>query len=528
MGKKPSKGDRDSEWSEELSGIEDRLRLRHDLGGIEAITRQHEAGRLTIRERVELMIDAGTFHEQGPLAGYSENDELGNLKSFSPANYILGVAKIDTRPCVVGGEDFTQKGGSPSSAGLRKSIYAESLALRLKIPLVRFLEGGGGSVTGSPGKQGAQGNPVFATPRFRSIAEIMGVAPVVSAAVGAVAGFPAARLVASHFSVMTRNTAQVMIGGPALVERALGKSLTKEELGGAAVHARSGVVDNLVDDENEAADQMRRFLSFMPTNVFQLPPIINSADPPERKAQALRHLVPRDRRKPFKVREILESVLDQGSFFEMTKTFGRSQVTGLGRLNGQPVGVWANDCHFHAGAMTANGAQKVRRFVDLCDTFHLPIISFVDEPGFMIGPEAESAATIRHGASAIFAVQQSQVPWITVLIRKAYGVAAVAHFGPEGVVLAWPSAESGALPLEGGIAVAYRREIAESSNPAAKRKELEEEWAARRSTFGRAEGFAVHDMIDPANTRFELCRWLKWTSPLLEDLRGPSKYEIRP
>ena len=234
MGKKPSKGDRDSEWSEELSGIEDRLRLRHDLGGTEAITRQHESGRLTIRERVELMIDSGTFHEQGPLAGYSENDEMGNLKSFSPANYVLGVAKVDTRPCVVGGEDFTQKGGSPSSAGLRKSIYAESLALRLKIPLVRFLEGGGGSVTGSAGKQGAQGNPVFATPRFRSIAEIMGVAPVVSAAVGAVAGFPAARLVASHFSVMTRNTSQVMIRGPALVERALGKSLTKEELGGAA------------------------------------------------------------------------------------------------------------------------------------------------------------------------------------------------------------------------------------------------------------------------------------------------------
>lgn len=528
MNKKPPEDDKDPGWQEEISGIKERLKQRGNLGGAEAIEKQHRAGRLTIRERVESIIDPNSFHEQGPLAGYSEDDESGNLKTFSPANYVLGVAKIDGQPCVIGGEDFTQRGGSPSPAGLRKSVYAESLALRLRIPLVRFLEGGGGSVTGSSGKGKMQGDPVFAPPRFRSIAEIMGVAPVVSAAVGAVAGFPAARLAASHFSVMTRNTSQVMIGGPALVERALGKRLSKEELGGASVHARSGVVDNLVDDENDACNQMRRFLSFMPANVSQLPPLIACTDPTDRRAPELRHMVPRDRRKVFKVRNILNTVLDQGSFFEMTKTFGRSQVTGLGRLNGQSIGVWANDCHFHAGAMTANGAQKVRRFVDLCDTFHLPIISLVDEPGFMIGPEAESAATIRHGASAIFAVQQSRIPWITVVIRKAYGVAAAAHFGPEGTVLAWPSAESGALPLEGGIAVAYRREIAEASDPAKKRRELEENWAAKRSTFSRAESFAVHDLIDPANTRTELCRWLEWTKPLLEDLRGASRYGYRP
>ena len=221
-------------------------------------------------------------------------------------------------------------------------------------------------------------------------------------------------------------------------------------------------------------------------------------------------------------------MLDRDSLFELAPGFGRSQITGLARLAGHPVGVWANDPRFYAGAMTADGAQKVRRFVDLCDTFHLPVVAFVDEPGFMIGPDAEQTGTLRHGTAAICAVQQSSVPWASVIVRKAYGVAAAAHFGPEGHVLAWPSAESGALPVEGGVAVAFRREIEAAPDPAALRAELEERFAAARSPFARAEAFSVHDLIDPRRTRAALCRWLGWVAPLLESQRGPRRYGPRP
>jgi acetyl-CoA carboxylase carboxyltransferase component len=516
-------------WKSEVDGIEERRRRAAELGGAEAVATQRERDRLTVRERIDRLLDAGSFREQGPIAGHSETDENGTLRSFTPANYVLGLGKVDGRPCVVGGEDFTQRGGSPSPAGLRKSVFAETLAVRYRLPLVRFLEGAGGSVTGSGGK-GSQplGEPVFSPPRFRSIMEAMATAPVVSAALGAVAGFPAARLVASHFSVMTRHTAQVLIGGPALVERALGKRLTKDELGGAKVHMRSGVVDNIAEDEEDAFRLIRRFLSYLPTNVWQLPPGIEPDDPPERAEEALLEIIPRDRRKIYDARRLVQLVIDRESFFELTPHFGRSQITGLARLAGRAVGVLANDTRFYAGAMTAHGAQKVRRFVDLCDTFHLPIVSFVDEPGFMIGLDAERAATIRHGTAALFAVQQSSVPWASVIVRKAYGVAAAAHFGPEGLVLSWPSAEGGALPIEGGVAVAFRREIAAAEDPAALRAELEEEFAARRTPFPRAEGFSVNDLIDPRQTRRTLCDWMEWTESPLRQQLGPRSYTFRP
>ncbi len=516
-------------WKPEVDGIEERRRRAAELGGAEAVAAQHERGRLTVRERIDQLLDAGSFREEGPIAGHSETDDDGTLVSFTPANYVLGVGKLDGRPCVVGGEDFTQRGGSPSAAGLRKSVFAETLAVRYRLPLVRFLEGAGGSVTGSGGKGSRPlGDPVFAAPRFRSMMEVMATAPVVSAAVGAVAGFPAARLVASHFSVMTRHTAQVLIGGPALVERALGRSLSKDELGGAKVHMRSGVVDNVAEDEEDAFRLIRRFLSYLPTNVWQLASRIDSDDPPERAEEALLEIIPRDRRKIYDARRLVRLVVDRESFFELTPDFGRSQITGLARLDGRAIGVLANDTRFYAGAMTAHGAQKVRRFVDLCDTFHLPIVSFVDEPGFMIGLDAERAATIRHGTAALFAVQQSSVPWASVIVRKAYGVAAAAHFGPGGLVLSWPSAEGGALPIEGGVAVAFRREIAAAEDPVARRAELEEEFAARRTPFPRAEGFSVNDLIDPRQTRRTLCDWAEWTEPSLLQQLGPRSYSFRP
>jgi acetyl-CoA carboxylase carboxyltransferase component len=523
-------------WQDEVDGIARRRELARTMGGEQAVARQHERGRLSIRERIDRVADAGSFYEQAPMAGHGQLGEDGELEAFTPANYVLGLARVEGRPCVLGGEDFTLRGGSPSPAGLRKSVYAETLALRHDVPLVRFLEGGGGSITGSTGKGGSSaggtprpvGDPVYHPPRFRSLMEVMARVPVASAALGAVAGFPAARLAASHFSVMTRHTSQVLIGGPALVARAMGEDLSKDELGGVAIHTRSGVVDNVAEDEDGAFAQIRRFLGYLPTNVDGLPPVTACDDPVDRCEDRLLEIIPRDRRKVYDARKLLKAVVDAGSFFEMTPNYGRSQVTGLARLAGRPVGVWANDPRFYAGAMTADGAQKVRRFVDLCDTFHLPIVALVDEPGFMIGSQSEKAATIRYGTAAIFAVQQASVPIVSVIVRKAYGVAAAAHFGPEGTVFIWPSAESGALPIEGGVAVAFRREIEAADDPVAKRAELEEAFASRRTPFPRAEGFSVHDLIDPRETRPVLCQWLDWHAPLLEKLRGPRRYSIRP
>jgi len=509
-------------WKDEAEEIKRRKAEAKKMGGVEAVARHHEKGRLTVRERIARVTDKDSFVEHGEIAGAEEEDG-----TFTPANYVVGLGEIGGRPVAVGGEDFTLKGGSPNAAGLRKSVYAEELALTYKVPLVRLLEGGGGSVRGASGKRPA-GEPVFATPRFLSIAEAMGQVPVASAALGPVAGFPAARLAASHFSVMSEATAQLLIAGPKVVERALGRELTKEELGGATVHAKSGAVDNIAKDEADALDQIRAFLSYMPRNVWADLPIGDTADPTDRRDEDLLSIVPRDRRKPFKMRKLIEHVVDQGSFFEMTRSYGPGQITGLARMSGHPVGILANDCRYYAGAMTAEGSQKVRRFVDLCNTFGLPIISFVDEPGFMIGPDSEAAGTIRHGTAAVMAVVQSRVPWISIIVRKAFGVAAAAHFGPKGHVLAWPSAETGALPLEGGVAVAFGREIAAADDPEAKRKELEDALAAAQSPFPRAETFSVHDLIDPRDTRPVIWDWLKFALPTLDALKGPYQPTMRP
>ena len=386
-------------WQKEVDGIELRRRLALEHGGPEAVKQQHAKGRLTIRERCTGLLDEGSFREQGRIAGYSEMDENGELRTFSPANYVLGFGKIEGRPCVVGGEDFTLRGGSPTPAGLRKSVFIEELAAQYRIPLIRFLEGGGGSVPRGKGQGGDGGSAANAPHRFMSVMQVMSMVPVVSAAVGAVAGLPAARLVASHFSVMTKATAQVMIAGPAIVERAFGRLYTKEELGGPQVHLSSGVVDNVADDEHGVLDLIRRFLSYLPSNIWETPPLAACDDDPKRQDEALLSIIPHNRRRAYAIRRIIEAVVDRSSFFELAPLYGQSQVTGLARLNGHPVGIMANDPMWFAGAMTADAAQKVRRFVDLCDTFHLPVVSLVDEPGFMIGPRGRTGGhdSPRHG-----------------------------------------------------------------------------------------------------------------------------------
>ncbi|MGE0485280.1 MAG: acyl-CoA carboxylase subunit beta [Gammaproteobacteria bacterium] len=521
----------DTPWAEALDGLNARRAAALAQGGPEGVERQHARGRLTVRERIAALVDDGSFREHGRIAGGAVLDDDGALESFTPANYVVGIGRIQGRRVVVGGEDFTLKGGSPNAAGLRKSVYAEHLAVNWRLPLVRLLEGGGGSVGGDdqdPRKPRTVGEPVYADPRFAIIAAAMGEVPIASAALGPVAGFPAGRLVASHFSVMVRDTAQVMIGGPALVKRALGRDLSKEQLGGAAVHARSGVVDNLADDELDALEQCRRFLAYLPASVDERAPRVACSDPRERMDDWLVRAVPADRRQAYDMLRIIEAVVDRDSFLRISPGYGPGLIIGLARLAGQPVGITANDCRHYAGAMSAAGAQKMRRMIELCETFHLPLVNFVDEPGFMIGPEAEQAATIRYGMAAVAAAAQARVPWAAVRVRKCFGVAAAAHFGPGAYVLDWPSAETGALPLEGGVAVAFGRQIAQAEDPDALRAELEARFARNRSPFRPAESFAVHDLVDPRETRPQLCEWIECSQARLTTLLGPPRFGPRP
>jgi acetyl-CoA carboxylase carboxyltransferase component len=228
------------------------------------------------------------------------------------------------------------------------------------------------------------------------------------------------------------------------------------------------------------------------------------------------------------MRAVIRGIVDRDSFFEMGKRYGPGVVSGMARLMGRPVGVLANDSRHLAGSMTAAGARKTRRFVEFCQMFHLPVLNLIDEPGFMIGPEAEAEGTVRAGASAVIAVAMATIPWASVMVRKSMGLGSAAHYAEGAYILAWPSAESGALPVEGGVAVAFGKEIAAAADPAARRAELEDMFARRRSPFPRAEALAVHDLIDPRETRTKLCDWIELIVPQLEAQRGPTAFSYRP
>ncbi|MBW1884925.1 MAG: propionyl-CoA carboxylase [Deltaproteobacteria bacterium] len=516
-------------WKPEIDEIERRRARALEMGGAEAIAKHRERGRLKVRERIGLLVDRDSFQERGQIAGGSEAKDGSD---FQPTGIVLGLARIAGRPVVACGDDFTIRGGAYSQGGLRKGLYAEELAIKRRVPLVRLLEAGGASITGAAGGARGRSGYDWTAPSMMNVLAMQALqaVPVVCVALGPVAGFPAGRLVTSHLSIMTKDSAQVLTGGPAVVEQAMKESLTKEELGSAKVHGKNGMVDNIAVDEADALHQAQHFLSYLPSHAGEAAPYFDVGDRAGRRAEELIGIIPRQRRRAFKMRRLIGFVVDERSFFEMGQGWGRSQITGLARVNGHSVGVIANDCYYDGGAMTARGADKIRRFVEMCDLFHLPIVSFVDEPGFMIGQAAEQAGTIRAGMNAMFAVLQSSVPWFACVVRRAYGVAQGIHLGPGATVVAWPSAISGALPVESGVALAFRREIEAADDPETRRAELEEEMARAHSVIPRSEEFGVHDVIDPRSTRPLLCEWLEEIqTSLAEHVRaGAPRYSIRP
>ena len=517
-------------WQDEIDELRRREELAHRMGGPERIQRQHDNGRLTVRERIDLLLDTDSFHEIGALAGRSAYDGDGRLTDFTPSNFVLGTGRIGGRRVVVGGDDFTVRGGAADAKVGNKSGYGEQLALEMRLPLVRLIDGSGGG--GSVKTLEMTGYSYVPELRgFETTMKLMGHVPVVCACMGSVAGLGAVRVTISHFSLMVKGTSQLFVAGPPVVERGLGKPVGKNELGGSQIHARgSSAVDNEVESEEEAFEAIKRFLSYLPQNVWQAPPRVESGDAPGRRDEDLLSIIPRDRRRMYEVRDIVHRVFDRDSFFEIAKDYGSALVVGLARLDGYPVGVMANDTHHHGGAVNAAASDKMMRFVDLCDTFHIPVVYLVDNPGFLIGIEAEEEGTVRLGSRALMACFQATVPWVSIIIRRCYGVAGGGHANSDRLNLryAWPSADWGSLPIEGGVQAAYRRDIESSSDPNARRRELEDMLEQYRSPFRTAEAFGIEEVIDPRDTRPLLCDWIEMAYGLIPTQLGPKSRTPRP
>jgi len=517
-------------WQPELDEIRRREALARQMGGEANIKRQHDAGRLTVRERIDRLLDLGSFHEIGALTGRATYDECGQLTAFTPSNFVVGTGRIDSRRVVVGGDDFTVRGGAADAKVGDKMGYGEKLARGLRIPMVRLVDGTGGGGSVKTIEQIGR-TYVPANPAWDQITAMLGEVPVIGACLGPVAGLGAVRVVTSHFSLMVRGTSQLFVAGPPVVERGVGERVSKEELGGYEIHTRgSGAVDNEVASEEEAFHQIRSFLSYLPSSVWQAPPRQSNIDPSDRRDAELISIIPRDRRRTYDVRRILKTIFDLDSFFEIGYYYGRPLVTGLARLNGYPVGVMANDPRHGGGAPNTAACDKMIRLVDICDTFHIPVVNFVDNPGFLIGSAAERAGTIRAGARALVAVYQATSPWVSILIRRCYGVAGAGHGNAQSLNLryAWPSGDWGSLPIEGGVQAAYKRDIESSPDPAARRREIEETLNQFRSPLRTAEAFGVEEIIDPRDTRPLLCAWIEGAYGMLPSELGPKARAVRP
>jgi acetyl-CoA carboxylase carboxyltransferase component len=516
-------------WQPELDEIARRRAIAAGHGGPEKVARHRAAGRQPVRERIDALLDAGSFDEVGSVSGFPEYDEAGHLLRFVPANLICGRGTVGGRPVFVTGDDFTVRGGANDGGVREKFAFAETFAARWRVPLLRLVDGTGGG--GSVRHLETMGRTYLPDVEvFTEVLDALSEVPVVALGLGSVAGMGAARVCASHYSVMVRGSSQLFAAGPPVVERAFGTPIDKETLGGAELHARAGTVDDAVDTEAEAIARARRFLSYLPSSVHEAPPRAARAsdDPPQRRDESLLSAVPREPRRVYRMRAIVGTVVDRDSFMEIGRAWGRSVITGLARLDGWPVAVIASDPYHYAGAWTTEACRKVVRHVDLAQTFHLPVVHFVDIPGFLIGPDAERSGVMRAGSQALAAVRQSTVPWCAVMVRKAFGMAALAQRNGSRAFtrIAWPSAQWGSLPIAGGVAAAYRAVIEASPDPEATRAQIEARLEALQDPLRTAEAFGVEEMVDPRDTRAHLCRFAELAAPLR--MTGRPAFGYRP
>jgi acetyl-CoA carboxylase carboxyltransferase component len=513
-------------WQPEIDELRAREALAEQMGGAERVARQKSLGKLTARERVDALLDPDSFHEIGKIAGVASYGPDGQMQSYLASNMVTGRGRIDGRPVAVISDDFTVRGGAADAAIWQKMVQAEKFAGQYRTPLVRMVDGtgGGGSV------KMLEKDPrtyIPETPGWEEVVANMARVPVVALALGPCAGLGAGRVATSHYSVMVKGMSQVFVAGPT-VARAIGEDIDKEGLGGWEIQAKNGVVDDAVDTEHEAFARARTFLSYLPASIDDLPARKPSHDPVDRAEPFLLSIVPRDRTTPYKARRIVEACVDAGSFFEMGRAWGRSIITGFARLDGWPVGVMAGDPFVLDGAWTADAARKIERFVDLADMFHMPIVHFVDCPGFAVGRKHEQAGVTRAGVRAMSAIYQARVPIAAVVIRKAYGLAGSAMFNPSRakVRFCWPSGDWGSLPMDGGVEAAFKRELEAHPDPEKRLAEIKAWMEGLRSPFRTAESFYAEEIIDPRQTRPLLCDWAGLARRVLET--GPVLKGMRP
>ena len=499
-------------WDREIEELRRRQAMAEAMGGAEKVARQHGRGKLDARARIAALVDAGSFREIGKIAGRGSYDADGNLTDLAASNFIFGRADIDARPVVATADDFTVRGGAADAAIHRKFVQAEMMAHELRLPIIRMIDGtGGGGSVKSLEDMGYTYVP--AVPGWDAVIRNLETVPVVALALGPTAGLGAARVVASHYSIMVRGLSQLFAAGPA-VAAAIGDTLDREELGGSDIHTRNGVVDDEVASEAEAFAAARRFLSYLPSSVDRLAARTLLSDPPDRRDEGLLAIVPREAKQVYSMRRILDAIVDTGSLFEMGRRWGQAAITAFARLDGWPVAVVASDPAFLGGSWDAKTSEKVERFVKLADQFRLPIVHLVDNPGFMIGGEAERTGTIRYGVNAMNAIYRARVPLCAVIIRRAYGIAgsAMSHAEKFQYRFAWPSGDWGSLPIDGGVEVAYKSELEASADPAATLAAIKARLDLVKSPFRTAERFGVEDIIDPRDTRPLLCEFaaLAW------------------
>jgi acetyl/propionyl-CoA carboxylase alpha subunit/acetyl-CoA carboxylase carboxyltransferase component len=552
-------------WGPTLDDVATLEKLAHERlapGSTDpGVVRQRNRNKLTCRERIDLLLDDGSFREIGSIAGFASYNEFGDIDAFTPANMVGGQGMIEQRPSIVCADDFTSRGGHSDGAIGAKSTYLDRLSIELQMPSIRLLDGssGGGSVASMVPKQKESGDSSAkessgaikaGRPRVSGgggsflpghlgssmYARQLATVPVVNMLLGSVVGLGAAKAVLGHFSVMVRDTAQLFVAGPPVVSHAMGYDVTKEDLGDWRIHCRNGSVDNLAESEEEAVAMTRQFLSYLPSSVYEAPTVLSPSalNAVDRRDEELFTIVPRNRTTTFDIRRAISLLADKDSFFEIGALWGSDQVVGFARFNGYPVGIVASDSrHINGGALTADGCDKLTRHLDLCDLFHVPVLNLVDNPGFAVGIEHEINGTIRKGATWMVAAAQSTVPMFTVLMRRSFGVAGNNYATPRSnatMRVAWPAADAGGIPPEGGIEAAYKRQLAEADDPVALRAELNARIESARGPIGPLNRFELEEMIDPRDTRRLICEWLPTAYRLvnLPTNLGPRPLEYRP
>lgn len=493
-------------FKKEPEELKQRRRQALQMGGPDKVKRQHQQGKLTARERIELLMDPGTFQEYGLLATHqSHRPEMAD--KITPADGVItGFGRIDGRRAGVIAEDFTVLGGSVGLTHAMKKIRMVGIATQERVPLVWLLDGAGARAEEFIG----EGLPsVF---HHLMIARMSGVAPQIGVIMGPSAGDSSLIGSLLEFIIMVKGTGMMAAGGPPIVLAATGEQVSKQELGGVEVHCViSGVADNPAEDDRDAILVTKRYLSYLPNNAWEYPPSIPPDDDPERKDDELLEILPSNPRQTYDMKRIINCIVDRGSFFEIKPLYAQMMITGLARINGHPVGIVANQPLVYAGAITAKAAQKERHFIDLCSAYHIPLVFLVDVPGVMTGPDSEREGALRYGLAVAYSLGWANVPKITIVVRKAFGFGGSAMCGygaGQTLTLAWPSADFGSLPMSGGLLAAYGADLATSKDPKVLEKQLEEAYKKYCGPYPAAAIFNVDDVIDPRETRPRITRAL--------------------